>query len=65
MGKDHEKLLNTLRDGVDIESVVQVLLFKGFQDGKWSPDLMLMLIEPMVASVEIINDREVNLRISR
>ena len=35
--ESHQSLLNTLRDGVDIESIVQVLLFKGFQDGKWSP----------------------------
>ena len=53
----HEQLLNTLRDGVDIESIVQVLLFKGFQDGKWSPDLMLLLIEPMVYMVMWIADQ--------
>ena len=55
--ENHEKLLNTLRDGVDIESIVQVLLFKGFQDGKWSPDLMLMLIEPMVYIVMWLADK--------
>jgi hypothetical protein len=45
---NHEQLLNALRDGEPIEMIVQVLLYKGFQEGKWSPDLMLMLIEPTI-----------------
>jgi hypothetical protein len=53
----HQSLLNTLRDGVDIESIVQVLLFKGFQDGKWSPDLSLLLIEPTIYLIMWIADQ--------
>jgi len=55
--ENHGRLLNSLRDGIDIESIVQVLLFKGFQDGKWSPDLMLLLIEPLVYIVMWIADQ--------
>ena len=53
----HEELLNTLRNGADIESLVQVVLFKGFQEGKWSPDLMLMLIEPLIYIVMWLADQ--------
>ncbi|SVD67857.1 uncharacterized protein METZ01_LOCUS420711, partial [marine metagenome] len=42
---NHEQLLNSLRDGNPIEMIVQVILFKGFQEGNWSPDLMLLLVE--------------------
>ena len=55
--ESHEQLLNTLRDGVDIESTVQVILFKGFQDGKWSPDLSLLLIEPTIYLIMWIADQ--------
>jgi len=54
---NHEQLLNSLRDGNPIEMIVQVLLFKGFQDGKWSPDLMLMLIEPTIYIVMWLADQ--------
>ncbi len=46
--ENHGQLLNSLRDGESIEMIVQVLLYKGFQEGEWSPDLMLMLIEPTI-----------------
>ncbi len=28
--------------------LAQVYLTKGFQEGKWNPDLMLLLIEPTI-----------------
>ena len=55
--ENHDQLLNSLRDGNPIEMVVQVLLFKGFQEGKWSPDLMLLLIEPTVYIVMWLADQ--------
>ena len=54
---NHEQLLNSLRDGNPIEMIVQILLFKGFQEGKWSPDLMLMLIEPTIYIVMWLADQ--------
>ena len=54
---NHEQLLNSLRDGESIEMIVQVILFKGFQEGKWSPDLMLMLIEPTIVIVMWLADK--------
>jgi len=54
---NHEQLLNSLRDGNPIEMIVQILLFKGFQEGKWSPDLMLLLIEPTIYIVMWLADQ--------
>ena len=54
---NHEQLLNSLRDGDPIEMIVQVILFKGFQEGKWSPDLMLLLIEPTIVIVMWLADK--------
>ncbi len=42
----------------------EVINVKGFEVSKVFSG-MSMLIEPMVAGIEIVNDREVNLRISR
>ena len=53
----HKQLLNALRDGSPIEMIVQVLLYKGFEMGKWSPDLMLMLIEPTIYIVMWLADQ--------
>jgi|TARA_Y100000296_G_C5137926_1_gene239288 hypothetical protein len=54
---NHEQLLNSLRDGESIEMIVQIILFKGFQEGKWSPDLMLLLIEPTIVIVMWLADK--------
>ena len=54
---NHEQLLNSLRDGNPIEMIVQVLLFKGFQEGNWAPDLMLLLIEPTIYIVMWLADQ--------
>jgi hypothetical protein len=55
--ENHSQLLSTLRNGSSIESLVQVMLFKGFQDGRWSPDLMLLLVEPLIYIVMWLADQ--------
>jgi len=46
--ESYPKIVDSMRDKVPIDMIAQVYLFKGFQDGKWSVDLMLLLIEPTV-----------------
>lgn len=43
-----DQSLDLMRDGVPLESLAQVLLFEGFRQGKFNPDMMLMLIEPTI-----------------
>lgn len=39
--------MQALSDGVSLMELTQTLLFTGFSEGFWNPDLMLMLIEPV------------------
>ena len=36
----------TLADGLPVGSLASIILQTGFQEGKWNPDLMMLLIEP-------------------
>tara|TARA_R100000234_G_scaffold46661_1_gene27861 strand:+ start:822 stop:1388 length:567 start_codon:yes stop_codon:yes gene_type:complete len=39
-------LMNAIEDGTPILNLANVILFKGFTEGAWNPDLLLMLLEP-------------------
>ena len=39
-------LLQAVKSGIPVTDMAQSILFKGFAEGKWNPDLMLLLIEP-------------------
>lgn len=43
-----DNMLDLMRDDVPVEDITQVLLFKGFADGLWTPDMVLNLIEPTI-----------------
>lgn len=43
-----DSLLDMLREGVPVDVITQVVLFRGVMAGKWNPDLMLLLIEPTI-----------------
>ena len=40
-------LIDMMDDGTPLMEITQVLLFQGFTEGKWNPDLMMILAEPM------------------
>lgn len=40
--------LDLMRDGVPVEYIAQVVLFEGFRSGAYNPDLMLLLVEPVI-----------------
>ena len=39
-------LIDLIDEGTALDEIAQVVLYKGYTEGKWTPDLMLMLIEP-------------------
>jgi hypothetical protein len=45
--KSYVPVMQALANDTPIMDLVQLVLFEGFQTGKWNPDLMLMLVEPM------------------
>ncbi len=40
-------ILQAISDGTPVMELVQLILFDGFQRGKFNPDLMIMLAEPL------------------
>ena len=42
----YEMIALTLADGMPVGSLASLILQAGFQEGKWNPDLMMLLIEP-------------------
>lgn len=43
----YASLISMMDDGVPLMEITQVLLFQGFTEGKWNPDLMMILAEPL------------------
>ena len=40
-----EQIIAFLKEGVPVEAVVRLMLFGGFMEGKWSPDVAILLSE--------------------
>ena len=58
---DEEKytdILIALEQGVPVMELTQVILFKGFTEGKWNPDLMLLLAEPLAFMLMALAERQ-------
>lgn len=50
-------ILDTLESGVSIMEIVQVLVFQGFQEGLYNPDMMLMIAEPLAYMIAALAER--------
>ena len=51
-------ILSAIHNGVPIMELTQVILFKGFTEGKWNPDLMLLLAEPLAYMLIALAERQ-------
>ena len=43
--------------GMPLLAIAQTLLFSGFNEGKWNPDLVMLLIEPTVYMLMALAER--------
>ena len=50
------ELVNMINDGIPLDEIAQVVLYKGYTEGLWNPDLMLTLIEPTIYLLIAIAD---------
>ena len=50
------ELVNMINDGIPLDEIAQVVLYRGYTQGLWNPDLMLMLIEPTIYLLIAIAD---------
>ncbi len=41
-------LVKMIDEGVPLDEIAQVVLYRGYTQGLWNPDLMLLLIEPTI-----------------
>lgn len=51
-------ILGAIDDGVPIMELTQVILFKGFTEGKWNPDLLMLLAEPLAYMLMALAERQ-------
>jgi hypothetical protein len=45
--ENYMPLMSAIGDGVTIFDLTNQIVYVGFREGKWNPDLMLMLVEPI------------------
>lgn len=49
-------LIEIISDGIALDELAQVVLYKGYTEGKYTPDMMLMLAEPTIYLLIAIAD---------
>lgn len=50
-------IMDSLEEGITVMDIVQVLLFQGFQDGMFNPDMMLLVAEPLAYMIAALAER--------
>lgn len=55
--ENYKQLITLMADDMPVMDIVQTLLFTGFSEGKWNPDLMLMLVEPVAYMLLALAER--------
>ena len=50
-------LMQAIADGYPLMDVTQAILFKGFSEGKWNPDLFVLLAEPTAYMLMALAER--------
>jgi len=45
--ENYVPIMDVIADGTALMDITQGILFKGFTEGKWNPDLMMLLAEPV------------------
>lgn len=41
-------LMKTINGGMPLTDIAMSILYSGFREGKWNPDLLMMLVEPLI-----------------
>ncbi len=50
------ELVKVINEGIPLDELAQVILYKGYTEGLWTPDVMLLLIEPTLYLLIAIAD---------
>ena len=49
-----DQVITLLRNGVQVEAIVRLILFTGFSEGKWTPDVAILLAEIVLKQIMAI-----------
>lgn len=55
--ENYESLMQGLMDGASVMELTRLILFSGFNEGKFNPDLMLLLVEPVAYMIMGLAER--------
>tara|TARA_R100000655_G_scaffold32315_3_gene64161 strand:+ start:5568 stop:6077 length:510 start_codon:yes stop_codon:yes gene_type:complete len=55
--ENHKAILKSLIDGTTVLELTQIILFAGYYNGKFNPDLMLMLMEPTIYMIMALAEK--------
>ena len=50
-------IISLLDKGTPVLCLAQIILFRGFNEGKWNPDLIMLLLEPTVYMLASLAER--------
>jgi hypothetical protein len=50
-------LMTALKSGTSVADIASVILYRGFQTGQFNPDLMLLLLEPVMYMIMALAER--------
>lgn len=53
----HTSIMDVVDNGTPLMDITQGILFKGFTEGKWNPDLMMLLAEPTTYMIMALAER--------
>jgi hypothetical protein len=56
-GEFTEQLITMLDAGIPVEAIVRVMVFGGFMQGKFTPDVGFMIVEPLMKLVAAVGIR--------
>lgn len=52
-----DRLIALMKAGAPAEAIGRTVLFQGFSDGKWTPDMAMFLLQPTVQMVAAVAER--------
>lgn len=55
--ESYSGIVQMARQGTPISDITQFILYAGFQEGNWNPDLMMLLIEPTMYLIMALVER--------
>lgn len=50
-------IMSSIREEVPLSEVAQLILFEGFMQGKWNPDMLMLLFEPLIYMLMALSEK--------